>query len=251
MTEGWYRKLIRIDGRKANELRKVKITPGTMRYAEGSVRIEMGGTELICTATVDNKTPPHLKDTGEGWITAEYAMLPRSSKQRVVRDSMSGRINGRSQEIQRLIGRSLRAVADIKRLGERTIILDCDVIHADGGTRTAAITGSFIAMTMALQGLKADGKISDLLVSDFLAAVSVGVVEGEPVLDLCYLEDSQAEVDMNVIMTGDGRFVEVQGTAEHEPFSEEQMQTMLSLAKSGIGELVAMQKEILKINSFK
>ncbi len=242
--------MIRIDGRNPDQLRPVKIIPGIMRNAEGSVHITMGGTELICTATVDSKVAPHLKDIGGGWITAEYAMLPRSSAQRVTRDGMAGKVSGRSQEIQRLIGRSLRAVVDLKRLGDRTIILDCDVIQADGGTRTAAITGSFIALVQSLIQLKKDGKIPEIPIYDFLAAVSVGIVEGVPVLDLCYLEDSQAEVDMNVVLTGKGNFVEVQGTAEHATFSKGQMDDLLNLAKKGIGELIQIQKNLLEIEKF-
>lgn len=243
--------MIRIDGRKYDELRPVKILPNVMRYAEGSVRIEMGGTEVICTATVDNKVAPHLKDIGGGWVTAEYAMLPRSSAQRITRDAISGRVNGRAQEIQRLIGRSLRAIVELNKIGDRTVIIDCDVIHADGGTRTAAITGAFIALVQAFQRLKVEGKISELPVTDFLAAVSVGVVEGMPALDLCYLEDAQAEVDMNIIMTEKGEFVEIQGTAEHNPFSKELMNQMIALSEKGIKELINLQKQILGIDSFK
>ena len=221
-----------------------------MKFAEGSAIIEMGDTKVICTATVENKVPAHLAGLGEGWITAEYAMLPRATPHRSMRDSVKGKISGRSHEIQRLIGRSLRAVVDLKRLGERTIILDCDVLHADGGTRTAAITGSFIALVQALKTLFGGKKITGLLVKDFLAGVSVGIVEGTSVLDLCFFEDSQAEVDMNVIMTGSGKFVEVQGTAEHSTFTKSQLDELIQMSQIGIQKLISIQKQILNIESF-
>jgi ribonuclease PH len=241
---------MRVDGRAPDEMRPIKVVPGYLKYAEGSLLIEMGETRVICSASVDNKVPPHLKETGQGWITAEYAMLPRASKHRIVRDSIRGSIAGRSYEIQRLIGRSLRAVVDLQKLGERTIIIDCDVIQADGGTRCAAITGAFIALVLALQRLRDEKKIGQLLAKDFVAATSVGIVEGRPVLDLCYLEDAQAEVDMNIVMTGSGKFVEIQGTAESAPFDAAAMNQMLDLARKGIMQLVQIQKEILKIESF-
>lgn len=239
--------MIRVDGRKPDELRQVKIIPDFLAYAEGSVLIEFGNTRVLCAATVENKTAPHLKDTGQGWVTAEYALLPRSTQQRTPRDVTKGHISGRSSEIQRIIGRALRSVVNLQTLGERTIILDCDVIQADGGTRTAAITGAFVAMVLACQKLLQDGKLGKLPVVDYVAAVSVGIVEGQPVLDLCYLEDNQAEVDMNVVMTGSGKFVEIQGTAERATFSFEQMKTLLQLAEHGIKQLINLQQQIVKL----
>ena len=239
--------MIRIDGRAPNQLREVKITPNFMEYAEGSCLIEMGKTRVICTATVENKVPPHVYGTGKGWITAEYSMLPRSSSQRIVRDGVRGKIGGRSHEIQRLIGRSLRAVFDLDRFGERTVILDCDVIQADGGTRTASITGAFVAMGLAMERMRSTGKINIQPLKDYVGAVSVGVVEGAPVLDLCYLEDAQAEVDMNVVLTGSGDFVEIQGTAEHKPFSMDALFEMHDLAAQGIRQLIQVQRDILKL----
>jgi ribonuclease PH len=241
---------MRVDGREPAAMRKVVITPHYLKYAEGSAYIAVGETQVICSATVENKVPPHLKDQGEGWITAEYAMLPRSSKIRIIRDGVKGYVGGRSYEIQRLIGRSLRSVVDLVGLGERTIIVDCDVVQADGGTRTAAITGGFVAMTLALKRLYDEKKVGKMLVRDFLAGVSVGIVEGRAVLDLCYLEDAQAEVDMNVVMTGSGKIVEVQGTAEKTPFSVEQMIELLGLAHSGIAQLINTQKEALGLEAF-
>lgn len=239
--------MIRIDGRAPNQLREVKITPNFMEYAEGSCLIEMGKTRVICTATVENKVPPHVYGTGKGWITAEYSMLPRSSNQRIMRDGVRGKIGGRSHEIQRLIGRSLRAIFDLDRFGERTVILDCDVIQADGGTRTASITGAFVAMGLAMERLRANGKINIQPLKDYVGAVSVGVVEGAPVLDLCYLEDAQAEVDMNVVLTGSGDFVEIQGTAEAKPFSMDALFEMQDLAAQGIRQLIALQRDLLKL----
>ncbi len=239
---------MRIDGRAPDQLREVRITPNVLLYAEGSCQIEFGLTRLIVSATLDNRAPAHLAGTGQGWVTAEYAMLPRSSKQRIVRDVNRTHPVGRSQEIQRLIGRSLRAVTDLERLGERTFIIDCDVIQADGGTRTAAITGGFVALGLAMKRLGEQGQMGRVLLNDYVAAVSVGIVEGRPVLDLCYLEDAQAEVDMNVVMNGAGQFIEVQGTAEHGAFSREQLDEMLAMARGGIDRLVAMQKEILGID---
>ncbi|MBI5097221.1 MAG: ribonuclease PH, partial [Nitrospirae bacterium] len=206
--------MTRSDGRKNDELRPVKIHRNYIKYAEGSVLIEVGDTKVICTATIEEKVPPHLKDKNKGWVTAEYAMLPRSAHSRIVRESARGKIGGRTHEIQRLIGRALRSVVDLEMLGERTVWIDCDVIQADGGTRTASITGSFIALADAMKFALKNGMIAEIPVRDYLAAVSVGIVNEEPVIDLNYAEDSTAEVDMNIVMTGKGRFVEIQGTAE-------------------------------------
>ncbi|KUK31574.1 MAG: Ribonuclease PH [Thermoanaerobacterales bacterium 50_218] len=236
---------VRPDGRKPEEMRPVRIQRGYLKHAEGSVLIEMGDTKLICSASVEDKVPPFIKGEGKGWVTAEYGMLPRSTNVRTPRDISRGRLNGRSCEIQRLIGRSLRAVVDLDKLGERTIWVDCDVIQADGGTRTAAITGGFVALVDALRLLKERGEIEEVPVRDYLAAVSVGKVDGEIRLDLCFEEDAQAEVDMNVVMTGSGKFVEVQGTAEGASFSWEELQKFLSLATQGIRELLTLQKELL------
>jgi ribonuclease PH len=235
--------MARIDGRAANALRKVNITRDFLKFAEGSCLIEMGNTKVICSASVDENVPPFLKNTGNGWVTAEYGMLPRSCKTRIPR----GKDSGRTYEIQRLVGRSLRAVTQTEKLGgERTIWIDCDVIQGDGGTRTAAITGSFIALADALRKLKRDGAIQKIPVRDFVAATSVGILENEAILDLCYEEDSRAAVDMNIVMTGAGEFIEIQGTAERKTFSKEQMDILLALAKKGIGELVALQKSLLE-----
>ena len=234
--------MARIDGRASDKLRKVMVTPGFLKFAEGSCLIEMGNTKVICSASVDENVPPFLKNSGTGWVTAEYGMLPRSCQQRIQRNKDSGR----TFEIQRLVGRSLRAVTDMKNMGERTIWIDCDVIQGDGGTRTASITGSFIALGLALQKLKKDGLISAIPLKDFVAATSVGIRGGEFLLDLCYEEDSRAEVDMNVVMTGKGEFIEIQGTAERKTFNKEQMDKMLELAKNGIAELIVMQKDLLK-----
>jgi ribonuclease PH len=217
-----------------------------MKFAEGSSLIEVGDTRIICTATIEDKVPPFLKDSGQGWITAEYGMLPRSTKARLPRESVQGRIGGRTHEIQRLVGRSLRAVTDLDALGERTIWIDCDVLQADGGTRTAAITGAFIALSDAVTYLQGSGIVRKAAIRDFVAAVSVGVVDGKVLLDLCYSEDSIAQVDMNVVMTGSGRFVEIQGTAEEAPFGKELMDTMLSVAASGIQELISIQRRALE-----
>lgn len=216
-----------------------------MEYAEGSVLIEVGRTRVICTATVENRVPPHVYGTGKGWLTAEYAMLPRSSQQRIQRDGVRGRVGGRSHEIQRIIGRSLRTVFNMDKFGPRTMLVDCDVIQADGGTRTTSITGAYVAVALALRRLREQGKVNIDLLSAPLTAVSVGIVENQPVLDLCYLEDSQAEVDMNVVLTGDEKFVEIQGTAESEPFSSEQLSELLDLARSGARQLVQFQKQAL------
>ena len=239
--------MIRVDGRAHDELREVRITPHFLEHAEGSCLIEVGKTRVVCSATVENRVPPHVYGTGKGWVTAEYAMLPRSSGQRIMRDGVRGKIGGRSHEIQRLIGRSLRAIFDMKRFGERSVILDCDVLSADGGTRCASITGAFVALGLAMETLRERGQLSIQPLGDYLAAVSVGLVEGAPVLDLCYLEDAQAEVDMNVAMTGDGRFVEIQGTAEAAPFDGATLARMQELAAGGIATLVERQKEILQL----
>jgi len=232
---------MRIDGRGNDKIRKVSITRNYIKYAEGSCLIEMGNTKVICTASVEDSVPPFLKGSGTGWVTAEYGMLPRSCQTRIPR----GKDSGRTYEIQRLVGRSLRAVTDMSKLGERTIWIDCDVIQGDGGTRTASITGSFIALVDALQKLKKDGLIREVPIRDYVSAVSVGKSNGNLLLDLCYEEDSRAQVDMNVIMTGSGEFIEIQGTAEREPFSKEQMDEMLALAKKGIEELFAIQRKLV------
>ncbi|WDT77228.1 MAG: ribonuclease PH [Candidatus Manganitrophus sp.] len=236
---------MRIDGRKKNQLRPLKITRNFIKHAEGSVLIEMGDTKVICTATIEERVPPFLRDKKKGWVTAEYAMIPRSSHERIPRESARGKVGGRTHEIQRLIGRSLRSVVDTTTLGERTIWIDCDVIQADGGTRTASITGSFIALMDAVQFLRKEKKINAMPVRDYLAAISVGKVGGELLLDLNYAEDSTAEVDMNVIMTGSGKFVEVQGTAEQQAFAKKELDDLLRLATSGIKKLVASQKKLV------
>ena len=237
---------MRPSGRKPDEMRPVRITRGYTRHAEGSVLIEFGETKVICTASVLERQPPHLKGTPRGWVTAEYGMLPRSTNTRTDREAARGKQSGRTQEIQRLIGRALRAVVDLRQLGERTIHLDCDVIQADGGTRTASITGAFVALHDAVNTLVAKQAIARSPVQDFIAAVSVGVYEGVPVLDLDYLEDSGCGTDMNVVMTGSGGLVEVQGTAEGEPFTRAQMDAMMDLADKGIRELVAAQRAALE-----
>ena len=234
--------MARLDGRGDDKIRKVQITRNYLKYAEGSCLIEMGNTKVICTASVEETVPNFLKNTGTGWVTAEYGMIPRSCKTRVLRDKSSGR----THEIQRLVGRSLRAVTNMDALGERTIWLDCDVIQADGGTRTASITGSFIALCLALNKLKKDKMISKIPIKDYVAAVSVGIAGGQPLLDLAYDEDSHADVDMNIVMTGAGNFIEVQGTAEGKTFSKEQMDQLLGLAKKGIDELIDIQRNLLK-----
>lgn len=233
---------MRSDGRRPDELRPVKITRDYISVAEGSVLIEMGNTRLICTASMEDRVPQFLKDQKRGWITAEYSMLPRATDIRTIRESVQGRVGGRTHEIQRLIGRSLRSVVDMEALGERTIWLDCDVIQADGGTRTAAITGAFICLSDALEHALSIGIISKNPIRDYVAAVSVGVVDGQPMLDLCYEEDSRAEVDMNVVMTGSGLFVEIQGTAESRPFDRSALDELLGLARGGIGKLIEKQK---------
>jgi ribonuclease PH len=231
--------------RAANALRSVRITRSYTAYAEGSVLIEFGGTKVLCTASVEEKVPGHKKGSGEGWVTAEYGMLPRATHTRSDREAARGKQSGRTQEIQRLIGRSMRTVFDLKKLGERTIYIDCDVIQADGGTRTAAITGAFVAAQDAVNKLIADGKLKGSPILDHVAAVSVGIVQGTPLLDLEYLEDSACDTDMNVVMTGAGNFVEVQGTAEGAAFTRAEMDALLVLAENGIQELVAMQRQAL------
>ena len=235
----------RITGREWNEMRQIKITRDFLPSAEGSTLIEMGDTRVICTASLEDRVPPFLRNSGKGWLTAEYAMLPMSTSSRSRRESSSGKVKGRTHEIQRLIGRSLRAVTDLNSFGERTIYIDCDVIQADGGTRTASITGGFIALVDALRRLREDGKIEGFPVKDFISAISVGIVNGEVLLDLDYKEDSGADVDMNFVMTGSGGIVEVQGTAEAEPFSRDMLDKMLDVAAIGISELTKKQKDIL------
>ncbi|GHD81665.1 ribonuclease PH [Vogesella fluminis] len=236
---------MRSSQRAADALRSVRITRHYTRHAEGSVLIEFGDTKVICTASVDETVPGFLKGKGQGWVTAEYGMLPRSTHSRMRREAASGKQSGRTQEIQRLIGRSLRAVVDLVKLGERQIQIDCDVIQADGGTRTASITGAYIALADAINGLLAAGKLGENPLRQHVAAISVGIVDGVPLLDLDYEEDAGCETDMNVVMTGDGRFVEVQGTAEGVPFSRAEMNALLQLAEKGIAELVALQREAL------
>ena len=235
----------RSGNRAANQLRPVRITRGYTVHAEGSVLIEFGATKVLCTASVEEKVPPHKRGSGEGWVTAEYGMLPRATHTRSDREAARGKQSGRTQEIQRLIGRSLRAVFDLKLLGERTIQLDCDVIQADGGTRTASITGAFVAAQDAVNKLMALGKLAASPIIASVAAISVGIVQGTPLLDLEYTEDSACDTDMNVVMTGAGHFVEVQGTAEGAAFSRAEMNALLALAEKGIGELMEMQQESL------
>lgn len=237
---------MRPDGRKNNEIRNVKVNRGFIRTAEGSALISMGNTRVICTASIEDRVPFFLKDQKKGWITAEYSMLPRSTQTRTVRESSTGRISGRTHEIQRLIGRALRSVVDLSDLGERTVWIDCDVIQADGGTRTAAITGAFICLSDALKYALRNGLISRTPLRDYLAAISVGVVDGEPRVDLCYSEDSIAEVDMNVVMTQSGKLVEIQGTAEGMPFSKDMLNSLIKLAEEGINNLINIQKRLIE-----
>ena len=236
----------RQDGRRQDELRKVQITKDYIKYAEGSCLMEVGETKVIATASVEDAVPSFLRGQKTGWITAEYGMIPRSCKTRVRREVSKGSPGGRTHEIQRLIGRSMRSVVDMSKLGERTIWLDCDVIQADGGTRCASITGSFIAMALALEKMRRDGLIERVPISDYVAAISVGILDSVPVLDLNYDEDSKAEVDMNVVMTGEGKFIEIQGTAEKKPFDKKQMNVLLSLAKGGVEKLIGIEKKTLK-----
>lgn len=235
----------RIDGRQFNEIRNVNITRNYLKHPDGSVLMEMGETKVICTAMIDEKIPPFLKGTNTGWITAEYSMLPASTTTRKIRESTRGRTEGRSQEIQRLIGRSLRSVVDLSIIGERTIWIDCDVIQADGGTRTASITGAFVALVEALNKLYKSGEIPYIPVSNFISAVSVGIVEDVPILDLCYEEDYRAGVDMNIVMTDKGEFVEIQGTGEENTFSLNELKKLIELGQIGNNKLISLQKECL------
>src|SRR5438552_3607852 len=236
---------MRSDHRPPNELRATTLTPNYLPQAEGSVFIEAGRTKVICTASVEDRVPPFLRNTGKGWVTAEYGMLPRATNTRTQREASAGRIGGRTQEIQRLIGRSLRAVTKLPALGERTIYLDCDVIQADGGTRTASITGAFVALALALEKLKDRSVLKTIPLTDYVAATSVGIVDGEVLLDLAYEDDSRAEVDMNIVKTGDGRFIEVQGTAEAIPFGRDALNRLLDLADTGIRQLIEKQRAIV------
>ena len=239
---------MRSDGRKAEQMREVKITRNYMKQAEGSALIEVGDTRVICTASVENKVPNFLKDSGQGWITAEYSMLPRSTNVRSSRESSRGKVGGRTHEIQRLIGRALRSVVDLKVLKDMSVWIDCDVIQADGGTRTASITGSFVALYDAMNFLKNQNKIEKIPINNFLAAISVGVLKNEAILDLNYVEDSSAEVDMNIVATDSDKFVEIQGTAEENPFSNNHLESMLKLAKKGTKELITAQKKALLVS---
>ena len=236
---------MRADNRLPEQLRPSRITPHFLVHAEGSVLVEAGRTKVICTASVEDRVPPFRRNSGKGWVTAEYGMLPRATSTRTQREASAGRVGGRTQEIQRLIGRSLRAVTRMEELGERTITLDCDVIQADGGTRTASITGAFVALVLALQQLRERDLLRTMPVSDFVAATSVGIVDGEPMLDLAYTEDSQADVDMNVVKTGGGLYIELQGTAEALPFGREALNRLLDLADTGIRQLIALQRGLV------
>lgn len=236
----------RQDGRMPGDKRPTKITTGYTDWAEGSVLIETGKTRVLCTATVEDTVPPHLRGKGKGWVTAEYAMLPRSTHQRTQREATKGKQKGRTLEIQRLIGRSLRAITDTVKLGERTITVDCDVLQADGGTRTASITGGYVALAIAIAKLENEGTVPAGVLNDTVAAISVGIIEGTPMLDLDYSEDSTAEVDMNIVMTGNGRFIELQGTAEGEPFDDTQLASMISLGRIGIAQLIQEQKSAIE-----
>ena len=238
---------MRIDNRKSDEMRPVRITTDYLLTAEGSVLIEIGNTRVLCTATVEDVIPQFLRNTGKGWVTAEYSMLPRSTATRTPREISKGRASGRTMEIQRLIGRSLRSVVDMIALGERSVIIDCDVLQADGGTRCASITGAFVALHIALRKLVQYGRLKKLPVRDFLAATSVGIVKDKAMLDLCYEEDSTAEVDMNVVMTGAGRFVELQATAEHGAFDDGQMAELVALGRAGVRDLIEIQKKALGV----
>jgi ribonuclease PH len=236
---------MRPDGRLAEQLRPTRVTPNYLIHAEGSVHVEAGKTRVICTASVEDRVPPFRRNTGKGWVTAEYGMLPRATTTRMQRESSAGRVGGRTQEIQRLIGRSLRAVTKLEELGERTITLDCDVIQADGGTRTASITGAFVALVLALHKLREADVIRTMPVTDYVAATSVGIVDGTPMLDLAYTEDSTAEVDMNIVKTGGGLYIEVQGTAEALPFGREALNQLLDLGDTGIRQLHAIQRSLV------
>ena len=235
----------RIDGRNKDQIRPVKITRNYLKHAEGSVLIEMGDTKVICTASIDEKVPPFIKGTGKGWITSEYGMLPRSTEVRKPRESVRGKVDGRTMEIQRLIGRALRSIVNLEKLGEITVYIDCDVIQADGGTRTASITGSFVALVDALNKLVVQEKLKAIPLNGYLAAVSVGIKDGEAILDLNYAEDSTCQVDMNLVMTDKGEFIEIQGTGEERPFSKEQLQELMELGEKGINDLIQVQKQSL------
>jgi ribonuclease PH len=238
--------LMRVDGRERAQLREVSIETNYVKHPEGAVLISMGDTKVICTATVEDRVPPFLRGQGKGWITAEYAMLPRATEQRNIRESSKGKVAGRTMEIQRLIGRALRSIIDLDKIGERTVWIDCDVIQADGGTRTASITGAFVALALAMEKVMNAGKIKEWPITDYLAAVSVGIdSEKGELLDLCYVEDAAAEVDMNVVMTGQHQFVELQGTGEEATFSREQLNVLLELAEKGIDALISIQREKL------
>lgn len=237
---------MRRDGRSSAELRNIKIMRNFLKTAEGSILIEMGDTKVICTASIEEKVPPFLKDLDKGWVTAEYSMLPRSTPTRSPRESTSGRVGGRTHEIQRLIGRAMRSVVELEALGKRTIWLDCDVIQADGGTRTVAITGAFVALSSAVRYMMENKMIERYPIKDYVAAVSVGIVDGEPMLDLTYAEDSTAEVDMNIVMTGSGKFIEIQGTAETSPFDKDRLERLLELAQEGIKKIISVQRSILE-----
>ncbi len=240
---------LRDDNRGLDQLREVKVTPGFTIHAEGSILMEMGNTKVICTASVSEKLPPFLRNKGRGWVTAEYSMLPRATEERNIREAAKGKLGGRTMEIQRLIGRSLRACIDLEKLGERSITIDCDVIQADGGTRTASITGGFMALAIAVNKLIANGTISENPIISNVAAISVGIVEGKPMLDLKYTEDSSASVDMNVIMNSKGEFVEVQGTGEEATYTRKELNEMLDLAEKGIYDLVKIQNEVIEAGS--
>ncbi|AZV58388.1 ribonuclease PH [Clostridium sp. AWRP] len=240
---------MRIDGRKYDQIRPIKITRDYTKYAEGSVLIETGDTKVICTASIEDRVPPFLKGKGEGWITCEYNMLPRATQVRKIRDITKGKIDGRTMEIQRIIGRALRSVVDLKAMGEKTIWIDCDVIQADGGTRTASISGAFVALVDAVNKLHKRTPFTVYPIRDFVSAISVGIVNNVRMLDLCYLEDSRAQVDMNIVMTDSGEFVEIQGTGEQSPFTREDLQEFLRLGEKGINNMIRAQKESLKMDS--
>ena len=237
--------MTRNDGRAAAQLRPTKLTPGFLVHAEGSVLIEVGRTRVVCAATVEDRVPPFLRNSGKGWVTAEYGMLPRATSTRTQREASAGKVGGRTQEIQRLIGRSLRSVTKLTDLGERTIWIDCDVLQADGGTRTASITGGFVALVLALQRMRELALLRDVPILDYVAATSVGIVDGSALLDLAYDEDSRAEVDMNFVKTGDGRFIELQGTAEGKPFDKRALDALMDLADTGIKELIEIQRSVV------
>ena len=237
---------MRHDGRASDQIRKTIITPNYLKTADGSVLIEVGDTRVVCTASFEDRVPAFLKNSGQGWLTSEYGMIPRSSNTRIAREASQGRPSGRTQEIQRLVGRALRSVTDMYSIGERTIWIDCDVLQADGGTRTASITGGFVALALAMNKMVEEKILSNVPLRDYIAAISVGIVNHQPTLDLNFFEDSRADVDMNVVCTGEGRFVEVQGTAEKRPFSDTDLQEMLRLATKGIRELIQLQQKVLE-----